>query len=295
MREWLNWREEGLSEVAIRDKATRDLRTVRKGIAWAVEDRRSNLALLDLLKDALRDHQNQLKGAINEILAGTEPVKRDTFVEWHKEPQDTESAEPEFESPLTPRDLLREHLPKDPVWNRLEEFEELKYDYLDSLASFKKAAADKLVTATGGVFVDGNFRMNDPKKIVPEKLIKLVEPNLLERAYQITIKKVFEPGSESVDFEERLKLFKDQGEVRWGEASVVAVCRGGEESCRSRILSVLSKLPSMAEAKKLPGKFNSLMTSRSKVVNALSEIKLGLFISGECRVCRRLKGSGGRP
>ena len=64
---WLSMFEEGKTEAQIAGELKRDPRTITKGIEEAIKDRRLTHAEDDLLRDALRDHQDQLKSILNNI------------------------------------------------------------------------------------------------------------------------------------------------------------------------------------------------------------------------------------
>ena len=63
-KEWLSQFEDGKTETQIARILQRDPRTITKGIEEAIKDRSLTHAEDDLLRDALRGHQEQLKDVL---------------------------------------------------------------------------------------------------------------------------------------------------------------------------------------------------------------------------------------
>ncbi|KTB47432.1 hypothetical protein DEALK_02770 [Dehalogenimonas alkenigignens] len=288
VREWLEWRENGTSEVAIARKTGRDIRTIRAGLQKATDERRLNLAQIELLRNALKLHQEQLMGAVDWLQQSNTLPLRDLYVQWRTEIEESSSSKGAEPPPAVA--LLKEHLPKDQLWTRLESWQKISKNYIDSLIRFKQIAAEKLKQRTGGVFVDANFNPIEDAPTVEEG-VKLVATNVLELAYSRSIDRVFGIKPRLMEkIEERIQLDTRNGEVRLGPGHTLAVCPRQEEACRSSILSVLEELPTTPEAKKIASSWDELAAAKTQLDEALQEIKLSLLITGQCRICKRLKG-----
>jgi hypothetical protein len=288
IREWLEWRENGTSEVAIARKTGRDIRTIRAGLQKATDERRLNLAQIELLRNALKLHQEQLMGAVDWLQQSNVLPPRDSYVRWPIKSEESGSSK-EVEPPPAVA-LLREHLPKDQLWTRLECWQKVSKDYVDNLIRFKQLAAEALKERTGGIFVDANFNPIEDAPTI-EGGVRLVDTNVLELAYSRSIDRVFgiKPRLKE-DLEKRIQLDTRNGEVRLGPGHTLAVCPGQEAACRSSILSVLEELPTTPEAIKIASSWDELTTAKTQLDEALQEIKLSLLITGQCRICKRLKG-----
>ena len=66
-REWLRLDEEGKSEAWIAKEKKRNIRTIKKGIEDARRERDAQLARSELLRGALRNHQDHMLALINEL------------------------------------------------------------------------------------------------------------------------------------------------------------------------------------------------------------------------------------
>jgi len=307
MREWLEWRENGMSEVDIRDKTGRDLRTVRKSLVRAADERRLNLAKLDQVKNALKEHQGQLMDAVNYLVKNVTMPSSDLDIPWpiiHEYRIETpgvtliwtkaDGGTFRVENDLDDNqavflELLREHIPKDALWVRLEEFKNATLDYVASLVKFKDAAARLLMTRTGGIFVDSNLTPIEKAPGDKSAQIKLFDRNLLGLAYRRTLNRLLDNTS-SDGIEERIMIEPTSGEVRLDPRGTLASCPGRETVCRESILSTLSDLLGKPEAKNVLLSYQRLSDAAKQLKNALQEIKLGLLITGECRICKRFTG-----
>ena len=74
-RQWLEDFEKGYSEAYIASKYHCDLRTLKNGLEDARHEREARAAVVEVLKNALMDHQEQLKKKLREIIIQTQLVK----------------------------------------------------------------------------------------------------------------------------------------------------------------------------------------------------------------------------
>ena len=289
IRDWLEWRENGTSEVAIARKTGRDIRTIRAGLQKAVDERRLNIAQIELLRNALKLHQEQLMGAVDWLIQASILPPRDLYVIWRTVEKENSASKVNELPPEVA--LLKEHLPKDQLVPCLNRWQKASKDYVDNLINFKQIAAAALKQRTGGVFVDANFNSIDDTADRGNVRVKLVESNVLELVYTRSIDKILGSISEhETDVAERIRKDSRNGEVRFGQGNTLAVCPGEEEECRSSILSVLLELPKLPEATRIALSWEELNAAKRELDQALQEIKLSLLITGQCRICKRLKG-----
>ena len=291
MRDWLESRENGTSEVELARTKGRDIRTIRASLQKAMDERRFNLAQIELLRNALKAHQEQLMGAVDWLQQNDDLPPRDLDIPW---PVGSGEINSSSEEPPLEVALLREHLPKDQLWIRLDRWQKARKDYIDSLANVKQIAAEMLMQRTGGVFVDERFNPIEgaPTSVVnSENTVKLVESNLLELAYKRSIDSIFQKIPHSNEnLEKSIKIDKHSGEARLGQGNTLAICPGKESVCKASIVSVLIELPVTPAANRIKTSWEELVAAKKELDETLKEIKLGILITGQCRICKRLKG-----
>ena len=81
-RGWLQDYEQGKSEAAIASQNHRDLRIIKKGIAEARRERVVNLARADLVKEAIRNHNEKLLSIVQGILSELNPPASTQQIPW---------------------------------------------------------------------------------------------------------------------------------------------------------------------------------------------------------------------
>jgi hypothetical protein len=324
MREWLELRESGWSEAAIANKVGREIRTIKKYLLKAVDERRLNQAQLELVKKALETHQNQLMAAVNSLLGNLESLPNKIHFPWplaERETIDeggvtsvisTNQNKTEVEvSPQAEQDeaftLLKDHLPTDPLWTDFNKWKGAYRSYIVSLVAFKEKAAVRLIEQTSGRYVDETFQVivNSGSQTITGQGQKiqtdLVVSHLLEFVYRESLEKLQDGkqhleskdgGTSSVrqQWSRYLIINEERGEVTLGHGHTLVVCPGREHACKEVILSTLDQLPQTTEGKQISNSYKTLAESTTQLNRTLREIRLGLLIPGECRVCRRFKG-----
>ena len=94
-REWLRRYDEGDSEAKIARDFNRSVKTVKGGIKGARTERDAQIARLELLKEALRKHQDRLMTIVKEIISSAQPPQ---IAERLKLPVSLPGAEVTYES-----------------------------------------------------------------------------------------------------------------------------------------------------------------------------------------------------
>lgn len=336
MRQWLDWLENGLSETAIAKKAGREIRTVKKYLAIAADERRANIAQLDLIKEALKTHQGQLIDTLDKLSNNAEVISPHAFeLPW---PFDNDCAlqfpggsavfsygENRIEVDLTldfekslELELIKEHLPKDSLWGEHKKWQNALGFYFQALATFKEKAASILMQNTGGIFVDENLHEvkslkentnnNDDIKLVVANALNVSYHKSLNTILNCSYTPISERVNENLNYKElmkndkkfeandrselvrRMTVYEERGEVLWGPSNTIAFCRGRETECQDAIIRSIEELPKTPEAKRVRNTYQNLITIAENFQRTIQEIKLGIIIMGECRVCKRLKG-----
>ncbi len=143
-REWLEFYDQGKSEKWIAGRAKCDVRTVRKAINEARLKRDVVVARMELVKDALRKHQDGLLEELDQIKASLVIPRRDFAVlSWHYGENsilDGTGRRTKLESgeDSTMRRLLKEHLRQDKLWRVLAQWEKAKANHLAAKVAFQR-------------------------------------------------------------------------------------------------------------------------------------------------------------
>ncbi len=291
MRHWLELYDSGESESAIAKAAHRDTRTVKKRLAQARRERDVHGARMELLKNALKQHQDRLLNSVKEMESAIVMPANDLWRAYsqnaftsplgfigstltHKEGSGwtvhmAAEEKPEWE-------LVQEHLKGDPVWNSLSTWRRAFEAYVDARANLEAKCVDLLRERTGYKIVG---RSDEPPFIYYYPTLDLIHQAVLNRTLGV---------EQKMEFEEMIQVDKAIGEVKYGIGAIMAEAPGEEEQCRANILTAFKELPDSKEAMKVGLVYKGLEESITKARRAVEEILLLEMVPGECRVCRRL-------
>ena len=294
-RNWLEKYESGKSEAAIASESKRDVRTVKKGIEEARREQDIRLARAELLKEALRKHQDSLEGELRKILKDLEHPPGDfaplswyrgnnsIFVTAEFMEKESESRQPSkvgrksATMTTTVLNLLRQHLKNDKLWKWLADWEKALSAHLADRKALQRKAAAILEEATGYKVVD------DRGDVAPPFLCSYTTGHLL---YQSALDSAF--GLRRSDTMEDDVIADTKGGTVKYHHSILAEAPGTEEKTRHNILAAHRVLLSSYELNHVSITFGVLKESAAKVRQSVEEILLLGFIPGQCDVCKRL-------
>ncbi|MBN1368396.1 MAG: hypothetical protein JW967_10780, partial [Dehalococcoidales bacterium] len=167
-REWLNSYEQGKSEADIAKKAHHDVKTIKSGIEEVRRERDAQLARAELLRDALRKHQDQMLNCIEGIFEALELPPVNLSVDM---PVSLRGAKIEFKAVkglvLTLRTeekpewaLLEEHLGKrDRLWKAIGNWKQTMTDHIHLRRQLYRELERQLI--------DKGYRIVDGKETAP--------------------------------------------------------------------------------------------------------------------------------
>jgi len=269
-KNWLDLYEGGRSETWIAEEVAHcDVRTVKKGIDEARQERRASVAEVELLKNAIRNHQDTLLNAMKQRLSNLKLPPVDLV------PNSREENTGAYEESGTIWELLREHLKRDPIWGHLEKWDKAYSSYIESRIAFKEKTKSLLKEKTGFDVLDNP---KDPPFIHSHTAV--------HQLYQIGLRQVMEMP-DNTDPQNEIKADEKSGTVRFRN-SVFSECPGDEQKCAEGIRGAFKELPKSLEALNLLPTYADLKESMIKARRALEELLLLEMIPGHCRVCRRL-------
>jgi len=295
-RKWLEEYEAGKTEAAIANETKHDIRTVKKAIEEVRRERVATLAKTDLLKEALRAHNETLLSTIQSIIPVITLPSPGQIIHLgtSREPTlipisggkakyedgrqikviaitlDMES-QPEW-------GLLAEHLRRDRLWRALSRWKETLATHLEAAALMKRRLAELIKEKTGYEVADepsdGHFIyswcLGPILEIVSSRLLGLTDES---------------------DVDKSIVADTDRGEVRCRAHSsqpVLAKVPGAENEFREKVMAALQELQESSEAKGFINSYRAAEEATAKARQAAEDIRMLRLVPGTCRLCRRL-------
>lgn len=287
-RKWLELYDSSKTEFWIAEnEAHCDPRTVKKGIEEARRERDAHIAQVELLKEALRKHQDALLGIINDLLSALVVPPPNLQFEWQGDDSPLRiqlagavaSYEREIGCTVIPYaedkpmwELLREHLKRDRMWSVLARWEEALATHLEARVALKRKAATLLEKKTG-------------LKVEPTQ-ITYIESFAVELFYEVTLNRaLLIPDTRNP--EENIRASGD-GYVLYLNSRIANTEEGKEEECVKGMLEAFKDLQASPEAKEAVATYSEAQKSTDSARRAVEEISLLGLVTGRCRVCSRL-------
>jgi hypothetical protein len=288
-KEWLELHDGGKSERWIARQAGCDVRTVKNAINEARVKRDVVVARIELVKDALRRHQDELLEELNQIRAGLVVPERDFAVlSWNRGKNsllDDTGRETKLESDedSTMRRLLKQHLRQDKLWRLLRQWEKAKADHLAARLAFQRKTPTVLQEKTGYGLVDDD---GTSPFVFSHTAGYLIYKNAIEMAFAAPDGRAQEDIIKKM--EAAITANTSNGDVVFGSGSILAVAPGREEVTKEHLLDALEALGKSPEAKAVVETYRALEQIAAKTRQVVDGIRhLGLVL-GQCEVCRRL-------
>ena len=290
-RQWLERYDAGESEAAIAKAVHRDVRTVKKCIAQARQERDIRGARVELLKNALKQHQDRLLNTLKEVETALVMPARNLWGAWTKDvvasPIGFMGSSATYEAGkgwivvLTAESkpewgLVQEHLKGDPLWTRINAWEKAFAAHVTARVDLEHKCTDLLVEKTG-------YRLVDQPANPPF----LLSYTSLDLTYKAVINRVL-GVKQGTDFEDMVVTDKERGEVKYGTGTTLAEAPGEEERCKANILEAFKELTESTEAANVKQTQKELEEAITRAKRAVEDILLLELVPGECRVCGRL-------
>ncbi len=269
-QEWLRLYESGMPEATIATNSKRGLKTIKSGIEDARKERDARLVRSELLRDAIRNHQNQLMDVIKSTLSVLELPPADIKLELPVAVPGPMDGRAEWE-------LLKAHLGKrDALWTSLDLWKKVMIDHIFARSALKDKVGTLIRSRTGYELVDGP---TNPPFIYSLTAIPLLYTEVINLALRITLR---------TSLEKHISVDTESGEVRYGQDHILAKAPGKEEQCMQNILSAFTDLNESNEINRVIQTYIKVKDALIKVRKATEEIVMMGIIPGRCRVCKRL-------
>lgn len=294
-RRWLESFEGGRSEKQIaREDAKCDPRTVKRGIEEARTKQDARLARAELLKEALRKHQDSLLKELDEILSSLAlPTEGYVPLPWHyggdrilteidietgkKQTRDvSESPAASTAGEGVVRRLLREHLKNNRLWKALARWRKAYTAHLADRMLLQHRVVAATQGRTGRKLVDGR---NVPRPFI-------YADNTGDLFFRAAVSQAL--GTRKMaNLESDIAANSASGDVRY-QSMVLAEAPGEEERVKAGLLAALGEIKASPEAASIADSHRLLQEEAVGVREVVENIKLLGWIQGRCEICRRL-------
>ena len=291
-RKWLGEYESGKPMIAIATENKHDTRAVKKALEDARRERDATFARSELMKEALRSHQDALKGELQRIVNGLELQSVDFApLSWHEGSNSIFTPIGELDSSMytlgvaqeagrpaaantTVTTLLRQHLRGDRLWKSLIQGDRAYRAHIADRIALQRKTVLLLKQKTG-------YRMTDKSEISPPFLYSYTAGPAI---YGAVLRKAL---GEMVRSDLEDDIIAEAGTVKYHH-SILAEAPGNDVNCRNNILAAYNELLESPESQKVSDSYKYLNECTIKVRQAVEEISMLGYIPGNCNVCRRL-------
>jgi hypothetical protein len=294
-RQWLERYDSGESEAAIAKDAHRDVRTVKKCIAQARRERDAHGARVELLKNALKQHNDRLVNAVKEAESALVIPPRDLWIPWRQNAPPstigfigstaTYEADKGYKVTLAAEskpewELVQEHLKGDSMWAYLTAWRRALAAHVEARRELEAKWAGLLIEKTGYKLVEQSMDQSDePPFLYSWSTLDLIYQAVLDRAPDV---------EQTKKLEDAITVDTETGTVWYDNKKKLAEAPSEGERCKANILAALKEALKSKEADRVEPTYKELQEATVKAKRAVEEILLMELVPGECRVCRRL-------
>lgn len=290
-REWLDLYEKGKTERWItKEFAHCDMRTLKNGIEEARRKRDIVTARVDLLKEALRKHQDTLLEDLERISSSLVMPSYDfvplawsgndysifTYLETFKKGLPVADIQKPTGETLAVRKLLKEHLKNDRLWK--------------VISKWGKAYADQITARMGLQLKEVSFleqktkcKMTYQDNVLPPIIVSYTTGDIF---YKAVLQGAFD-AEKGYDLERDIHVDINSHEVRF-QNSTLAKGNGNEQEIMDNLLKVFKELKKLPEVTLVIETFKALEEITEKGKEVIEKIGLLGLIPGQCEICRRL-------
>lgn len=286
-QQWRELSDQGKSHGEIAQETGWGVRTVKKHLGLELQTRQARLMREDLFKERLGRHWDLLLTAVLsefESLETVQPGQAVVFIE------STRGGARNLNGALVERggqgkisvriaareliewDLLREHIPKDPIWKQVGDWEAALGTTLQAEEGLYRAIEKQLQDSTGLPILD--WRPDRPaltSKAAETLLLWLLRPDPSWSA----------PMGGGITEEE-------DGEMRIS-ASYIALAAGRREEITSIFSDTYRRFTPSSEVDAYRSAYDAHLLATKAIDRSVQLLRLLPYLAGNCEVCRRVE------
>jgi hypothetical protein len=286
-REWLEFYDQGRSEKWIANRAKCDVRTVKNAINEARLKRDVAIARIELVKDALHNHQEGLLEELNRIKASlVVPDKDFAVLSWIRGNNsildDTgEQMKLEDGEDGTMNRLLKEHLKRDKLWRVLVQWKKARANHLAAKLELQRRTVTLLEEKTGYKLAGDD---GTPPYVCSYTAGHVIYKNAIDLAFAVPDKRAQKNIIEKI--QAAITVNANNGDVILQGGSILAP--GGGQATRQPLLDALRNLGMSPEAEAVAETYQALEQITVKARQVVEDARLLGLVPGQCGICRRL-------
>jgi len=284
---WLELYESGKSEKYIANEVAHcDPRTVKIGIDEVRRKQDVVIARRELVKDALRKHQDTLFDELDRMIVSLYlPAQDNVVLPWQhggdsilKESETDISTLikiPYSEDTAVGR-LLKEHLSNDRLWKVLSRWRKAYIAHLLARTALQRKIVSVIQDETGYKMVDNN-KTQQPflySYTTGDLFFRTVLQNALH------LKADFNP-------EHDITVNTANGDIRYG-GLVLGEVPGTEEKTKTKLIEAFHDLKDSSEGVSFAETYKTLEEAITRVRQVIENLKLLGLLPGQCEICKRL-------
>jgi hypothetical protein len=288
-KEWLELYDKGKSEKWIAKRAECDVRTVKNGINDARLKRDVATARIELVKDALHNHQGGLLEELDRIKTSlVVPEREFALLSWNPGKNsvldDTgERTELEDGEDSTMYRLLKEHLKRDKLWRVLVQWKKARATHLAAKLALQRKTVTLLEEKTGYKLAGDD---GTSPYVCSYTAGHVIYKNAIDLAFAAPDKK----GQKDIieKMEAAITVNTNNGDVIFQAGSILAIAPGSEQATRQHLLDALRSLGRSPQAKAVVDTYHTLEQITTKARQVVEDARLLGLVPGQCQICRRL-------
>jgi hypothetical protein len=288
-REWLEFYDHGRSEKWIANRAKCDIRTVKNAINGARLKRDVAIARIELVKDALHNHQKELLEELSQIKAGLVVPDKDFAVLSWSRGKDSILDDTGGQTKLDDGEdsamhrLLKEHLKRDKLWRALVQWKKARASHLAAKLELQRTTVKLLEEKTG-------YKMAGDDGISPFVYSYTAGALLYKTAIDVAFAAPDKKAQKDIvdKMEAAIAVNTKNGDVIFQRGSILAVVPGGEQATRQNLLDAMKTLGRSPQAKAVVETYHTLERITTKARQVVEDARLLGLVPGQCQICRRL-------
>ena len=244
---------------------------------------------MELVKDALRKHQDSLLEEIDQIMFSLViPEKDFAVLSWHRGENsifsDTdEQIKLRIGEDSAMRRLLKEHLKNDKLWRALAQWEKASVNHLAARIAFQRRTVTLLQEKTSYKLIDGD---GTPPFVCSYTAGPLFYSAAIDMAFATPEERAQESAIKNM--ETAISVNTDNGDVSFENRLILAVAPGSEERTKQDLIDAFRILTESHEVKSVVESYRVLEQITTKTKQVVEYIRLLGLVPGQCEICRRL-------
>ncbi len=285
-QKWLELYEKGKSESWIANQKKIDLRTVKRGIQDAGQARTGLMARVELVRDALRKHQELLLDTLSKMQEALTPPAIDLeALSWYRGDNSVFSepnlAKGQIENEGTKKvstilKSLRQHLKGNRLWRLLTQWEKAYREHLLARADLQYKVISLMQEKTG---------IKVAEKDIPPPFIYSYTTGY--RFYKASLYSAL-GGKNDAEFLASIIADTQNQRVMLGIGTTLAELTFDVDGCRASLVEAYKEIRKTTELERVVTTYRLLEKLAPVVSESVERVMLLGILPGSCDICQRI-------